>query len=67
MYQWIVSFDTKAALDKLKQISTIEFETGFTELNFVIIQSDLDKESILKIEGVTECIESRTGSLIGIS
>jgi hypothetical protein len=63
MFEWIISYENAEALETIKKIGIIEFEPEFPELKFILMRTYLKKETIKKIPGVTECEESRTGTI----
>ncbi|MDT0160382.1 hypothetical protein [Bacillus sp. AG4(2022)] len=63
MNEWIISYENDEALKEIKKTGIISFEPKFEELKFIIMKTYLSQETILKIEGVTECREQRTGTV----
>ena len=62
MNRWVINYEGDTALNEIKKIGTITFEPEFDDLRFIIMKSCLSKETILKIEGVTECRKPMIGT-----
>jgi len=63
MYEWIIRYKDDKALHEIKKTGEIVFEPEFEDLKFIIIKSYIDKDTILKIKGVTECREPMIGTV----
>jgi hypothetical protein len=71
MNKWIVKFDDLKAVDAIEELAgsrgtSVYRPALYRELGFIIVETDLKKEMILGIHGVTECIEEPFGSLAGV-
>ena len=67
MYEWLISYEGEKTLDEIKKIGIIKYEPDFENMNFIIMESYLSKETILKISGVTECRKPAVGSFDKLS
>lgn len=64
MKKWIVHFDNAKIVETLERLEILSYiPTLYEELKFVFIRTDMSKEEILRIEGITKVTESRIGSL----
>jgi hypothetical protein len=58
---WIIDYQSDETLNEIKKIGHILFEPEFPQMNFIIMKSYLSKETILQIDGVSDCREPITG------
>lgn len=54
MFTWIIIYEHKRVLDEIYKIGVVKFEPKL-DINYIIMDSYLDKETIMKIPGVTGC------------
>lgn len=65
MKKWIVSFDNIEVINVLKQMNILNYIPLFYQrCKFVLIETDMSKEDILKISGITDCREERIFHLV---
>jgi hypothetical protein len=62
MNQWIISYENDKTLNEILKIGTIEYEPKLN-VNFIIMNSYLSRETILNIDGVLECREPAIGTV----
>lgn len=64
MQRWVVKFSDLKTVDVLKEMGIVSYiPTYYQQLKTVFIKTDMDKEDILKIEGVESIREERVGKL----
>lgn len=62
MYRWIISYENELALDEILKTGVVFFEPKL-DVKFIIMDSYLNRDTIMKINGVTECREPMMGTL----
>jgi hypothetical protein len=62
MNQWIISYENDKTLNEILKIGTIEYEP-IQNVNFIVMNSYLSRETILNINGVLECKEPYIGTV----
>jgi hypothetical protein len=62
MNQWIISYKNDKTLNEILKIGTIEYEPKLN-VNFIVMNSYLSRETILNIDGVLECREPAIGTV----
>jgi len=64
LQRWVVKFSDLKTVDVLKEMGIVSYiPTYYQQLKTVFIKTDMDKEDILKIEGVESIREERVGKL----
>ena len=63
MYEWLISYEGEKTLDEIKKIGLIEYEPEIENMNFIVMRTYLNKETILSIRGVRACVKPAVGTL----
>lgn len=65
MYEWIIRYEDEKALEEVLKTGELVFESSV--INMVIMNSYLNQETIMKIQGVIDCEEARMGELYTVN
>lgn len=65
MYEWIIRYEDEKALEEVLKTGELVFESNI--INMVIMNSYLNQETIMKIQGVIGCEEARMGELYTVN
>lgn len=64
MKKWVVRFNDLKTVDKLRELEILSYvPTLYEQSRFVFIETNMSKEEILAIKGITEARESRIATL----
>lgn len=64
MKKWVVKFDDLETVDTLESLGILSYKPLFyEELKLVFIQTDMEKDKILKLQGVKSCREDSIGTV----
>jgi hypothetical protein len=62
--KWVVYFEELETVNRLEEMGILSYKPLLhEELKFVFIKTDLAKEDILKIEGITDCRPEAIGKI----
>ena len=62
MKEWVITYEDEEAFDELMKVGEMVLVSGI--INLVIIKSYWSSDAILKIKGVIDCEEARTGYIL---
>lgn len=62
MYEWIIHYESRKALEEVLKTGEVSYKPRL-DVGYIVMKSYLPKETIMKIEGVTNCRTPEIGKL----